>query len=616
MQKYKLFRGSAAPAEAQPATDTTPVVASQEPPATGIASGNTAAVSDAVIMMIDDEPINMEIVQAYLETAGYSNFITTSESTSAMEIVKQELPDVILLDLVMPEVSGFDILEQLKRDDSLVHIPVIVLTSSNDSETKLKALQFGATDFLAKPVDTSELMLRLRNTLRAKAYQDHLIYYDSLTGLPNRRRFADRLMIALERAKQTNECGAILHIDLDRFKRINDTLGHSVGDKLLQVVAVRLELRIRDGDALGKFHDADARASLSRLGGDEYTIMIPRLARPENAAHVARRILAAMEEPFQVNGNELFVTPSIGISIFPDDGDNIDTLLKHADIAMYHAKQHGRNGFEFYSREMNSRSLERLNLENDLRNALDNNELQLYYQPKLDVKSGRITGAEALLRWEHPELGMVSPVEFIPLAEESGLIVPIGTWVLEMACSQAMAWQAAGHGSLKIAVNVSVRQFNEPALISVVKTALANSGLQSENLTLELTENMLMDGAESNIERLHLLKEIGVKLSIDDFGTGYSSLSYLQRFTIDELKIDMSFIKQIQTETDKAPIVDAVIAMAHNLSLDIVAEGVETGLQLEYLRQRGCGVYQGYLFSKPVPAARFAELLAGTAPAE
>ena len=609
MQKYRLFTGNAAPAETQPATDAAPVVARHKYPAASTAGGNTAAVSNAVIMMIDDEPINMEIVQAYLETAGYSNFITTSESSRAMEIIKQELPDIILLDLVMPEVSGFEILEQLKRDDSLVHIPVIVLTSSNDSETKLKALQYGATDFLAKPVDTSELMLRLRNTLRAKAYQDHLIYYDSLTGLPNRRRFAERLTVALERAIQTNECGAILHIDLDRFKRINDTLGHSVGDKLLQVVAVRLELRIRDRDALGKFQDADVRSSLSRLGGDEYTIMIPGMKRPENAAQVARRILAAMEEPFQVDGNELFVTPSIGISVFPDDGDNIDTLLKHADIAMYHAKQHGRNGFEFYSREMNSRSLERLNLENSLRNALENNELQLYYQPKLDVMSGRIVGAEALLRWEHPELGMVSPVDFIPLAEESGLIVPIGTWVLEEACKQAMAWQAAGHGSLKMAVNVSIRQFNEPALIKTVEAALEDSGLQPCNLTLELTENMLMDGAESNIERLHKLKELGVNLSIDDFGTGYSSLSYLQRFTLDELKIDMSFIKQIQTETDKAPIVDAVIAMAHNLSLDIVAEGVETGLQLEYLRQRGCGVYQGFLFSKPVTASEFSDLL-------
>ncbi len=363
MQKYKLFRGNAVPAETQSTTNAEAVVAPQVSRSGGNMDRNAAIVNDAVIMMVDDEPINMEIVQAYLEDAGYSNFITTSDSTRAIEIIKQKLPDVILLDLVMPEVTGFDILESLKRDDSLVHIPVIVLTSSNDSETKLKALHHGATDFLAKPVDTSELVLRLRNTLKAKAYQDHLIYYDSLTGLPNRRRFSERLSVALERAKQQKEYGAILHIDLDRFKRINDTLGHSVGDKLLQVVAVRLELRIRSGDALGKFKDVDVRSSLSRLGGDEYTILVPRMVRPEDAAHVARRILVAMEEPFKVNGNELFVTPSIGISVFPDDGDNIDTLLKHADIAMYHAKQHGRNGFEFYSREMNSRSLERLNLE-------------------------------------------------------------------------------------------------------------------------------------------------------------------------------------------------------------------------------------------------------------
>jgi diguanylate cyclase (GGDEF)-like protein len=452
-------------------------------------------------------------------------------------------------------------------------------------------------------------MLRLRNTLRAKAYQDHLIYYDSLTGLPNRLRFAERLALALEHAKRTNECGAILHIDLDRFKTINDSLGHSTGDKLLQAVARRLELRIRDGDSLGRLHDADVRASLSRLGGDEYTILLPGMERPESAAHVAQRILAAMDEPFEVDGNELFVTPSIGISVFPDDGEDIDTLLKNADIAMYHAKQHGRNGFEFYSSEMNSRSLERLNLENRLRNALDNNELQLYYQPKVDVMTGSVVGAEALLRWEHPELGMVSPVEFIPLAEEAGLIVQIGAWVLKTACNQAMEWQAAGYEPLKIAVNVSIRQFNEPAWINTVQAVLEQSGLQPGNLTLEFTENMLMDGAETNVEKLRLLKKLGINISIDDFGTGYSSLSYLQKFTIDELKIDMSFIRQIQSGTDKAPIVDAVIAMAQNLSLDIVAEGVETDMQLEYLKQRGCGVYQGFLFSKPVTAAGFANLL-------
>ena len=368
-------------------------------------------------------------------------------------------------------------------------------------------------------------------------------------------------------------------------------------------------MRIRDGDSLGKFHDVTERASLSRLGGDEYTILLPGLERAENAAHVARRILRVMEEPYDVDGNELFVTPSIGISVFPNDGEDLDTLLKHADIAMYHAKQHGRNGFEFYSSEMNSKSLEQLNLENSLRNALDNNELQLYYQPKLEVNSGKIVGAEALLRWEHAELGLVSPLEFIPMAEETGVIVSIGTWVLKTACEQAMEWQAAGYEPLSIAVNVSIRQFNEAGWIKTVESVLAGSGLPPRYLTLELTENMLMDDAESNIEKLHLLKELGINLSIDDFGTGYSSLSYLQKFTIDELKIDMSFIRQIQTVTDKAPIVDAVIAMAHNLSLDIVAEGVETDIQLEYLKQRDCGIYQGYLFSKPVTASEFSELL-------
>jgi len=612
MKKYKLFTHNAAPAGTGSAVNTVDGSAREKYPVASGITRNDACATDASILMIDDEPINMEVVQAYLEDAGYRNFITTSDSTCAMDIIRQKMPDVILLDLVMPEVTGFDILEQLQSDESLAYIPVIVLTSSDDPETKMQCLQFGTADFLAKPVDSSELVLRLRNTVRAKAYQDHLVYYDSLTGLPNRRRFAERLELALDHAKQSRESGAILHIDLDRFKKINDTLGHSAGDELLRQVSQRLEKHIRDGDSLGRLYDVGERASISRLGGDEFTILLPEIGHVQSITYLAQRILAVMEVPFEINGNELFVTPSIGISIFPDDGMDMDALLKHADIAMYQAKQHGRNGFEFYSSEMNARALEQLKMEAGLRTALDNNELQLYYQPKLDVMNGGIVGAEALLRWEHPEMGMVSPVDFIPLAEETGLIVPIGARVLKMACRQARAWHDAGYGFLQIAVNVSIRQLQDSTLVRTVQAALEESGLQPQALTLELTENMLMENAEASIEKLQQLKGLGVKISIDDFGTGYSSLAYLQKFTIDELKIDRSFIMQIEAGTDKAPIVEAVVAMARSLNLAIVAEGVETCAQLEYLQKKECDVYQGFLFSKPVPADEFANLLAGT----
>ncbi len=605
MDSYKLFSSNAAQCNDTPVVDDLHADASGAGPAAGDDFQHESLIANATIMMVDDEPINMEVVQTYLEDAGYRNFITISESNRAVGIIRQKDPDVILLDLVMPLVTGFEILEILRADAELKHIPVIVLTSSDDSETKLKALHLGATDFLAKPVDSSELSLRLRNTLAAKAYQDHLTYYDSLTGLPNRRRFSDRLAMALEHSRQTGVSGGVLHIDLDRFKQINDTLGHTVGDALLKAVADRLELRLRGGDAVGRFREDDIRISLSRLGGDEFTVLLPTIDSAESAARIARRILNALSESFDINGHELFVTPSIGISVYPNDGDDIDTLLKHADIAMYHAKQHGRNCYEFYASEMNARSMERLSIENNLRNALSRDELLLHYQPKVDIMTGQICGAEALLRWNHPELGMVSPLDFIQLSEETGLIVPIGDWVLRAACRQAKAWQTVRQAPLQMAVNVSIRQFLDPNLLTSIREALDDSGLEPQYLTLEMTENMLMENAASNIEALCRIKELGIKLSIDDFGTGYSSLSYLKQFPLDELKIDRSFVTEVQPGNDRAPIIDAIIAMARSLDLSIVAEGVENEPQLEYLRARGCCVIQGFLFSKPVTIDAF-----------
>lgn len=571
------------------------------------AAEQVAELLKATVMMVDDEPTTLEILQAFLEDAGYQNFIATTESPRALDLVANERPDVVLLDLNMPQVNGFEILTTMRADSRFKHIPVIVLTSSNDSETKLKALRLGASDFLAKPVDSSELALRLRNTLAAKAYQDRLAYYDELTNLPNRRLFMDRVRWAFQRSERDGTKGAVLHVDLDRFKQVNDTLGPRVGDLLLESVARRLQQFVREVDTVSRVDPNDP--SLARIGGDEFTVVLADIARAENAATVAHRVLAAFEEPFNVEGHDVFVTCSIGIGIFPDDGADIDTLLKHADIAMHHAKQHGGNTCEFYSAEMNARAMERLSLENRLRTALERDELFLVYQPKVEFATGNIIGSEALLRWQSPELGLVSPLQFISLAEETGLIVSIGKWVLETACKQNRAWHQAGHESLRVSVNVSGRQFRDREFIEKIRDVLASSQLEAQFLTLELTESLIMDNAKENVEALHQIKEMGITLSIDDFGTGYSSLSYLRRFPLDELKVDRSFVQQIPENADDVAITTAIIAMAHSLRLAVVAEGVETEEQLQTLKGQGCDEYQGFFFSKPVPKDEFTDLL-------
>jgi diguanylate cyclase (GGDEF)-like protein len=568
------------------------------------------ALRDATVMMIDDEETTIDVLQAFLENEGYKRFVTTSESSRAMELITSENPDVLLLDLHMPKVTGFDILTLLRRDQRFRHMPVIVLTSATDSDTKLKALQLGASDFLAKPVDPSELALRLRNTLAAKAYQDRLTFYDSLTGLPNRRLFMDRLLWSLRCAKREGTSGAVLHVDLDHFKKINDTLGHEIGDGLLVEVGRRLQPCVPELGALNGSDGADSQPFLSRVGGDEFNLLLPEVKRVENAVRAAGNILAAMKEPFFIDGHEVFITGSIGVAVFPNDGDSGDALLKHAGVAMNQAKQRGRNTYEFYSPKMNARALERLKLENQLRRALDRNELLPFYQPKVDLQTGQVRGAEVLLRWNHPQRGFVSPVEFIPLAEENGMIVEFGEWVLNAACKQNKAWQTAGLPNIRVAVNVSARQFRDGRFIQTLRQALQASGLDPQFLTLELTENTIMENAQENLDTLHAIKEMGAKLSVDDFGTGYSSLSYLKQLPLDELKIDRSFIVGIRSEEDDAPIVTSIISMAHSLHLRVVMEGIETEHQLVFSRDRGCDEYQGFLFSKPVPSSEFEKLLA------
>ncbi len=567
-------------------------------------------LAKATVMMVDDDPIMIDAVEAFLGEAGFDAFISTTDPEQALAMIRSNKPDVVLLDLMMPILSGFDILERMRADAEFRYVPVIVLTSSSFSETKTRALELGATDYLAKPVDPSELILRLRNTLAFKAYQDQLAYYDTLTGLPNRKMFLERLDSALKRVHGSGRSCALLNFNIDRFRQINDTLGHRTGDELLRAVAHRLEESLRAGDAVGRLIEGESRVSMSRVGGDEFSCLVVELNQAPNAAAIARRTLALFTEPFLINGHELFVTGSIGIAVYPNDGAASDLLMKNANAAMSNAKRQGGNRFVFYSNEMNARSLERLTLENRLRNALSRGELILHYQPKVDVTSGRIVGAEALLRWQSPELGMVSPGVFIPLAEETGLILAIGEWVLFSACRQSKALQEAGHGIVPIAVNVSSVQLRGKELLASISTALEETRLDPRSLILELTESMLMDNAKGAVDVMRAIKALGVQIALDDFGTGYSSLAYLKQLPLDELKIDKSFIDTVTTDSRDAAIVSTVVALAHGLGLKATAEGVETKAQLAMLGRLKCDQYQGFLYSKAVPAERFAEIAA------
>jgi len=424
----------------------------------------------------------------------------------------------------------------------------------------------------------------------------HLAYHDALTGLPNRLLFKDRLTVALSHAQRDRTRLAVLFLDLDRFKVINDSLGHNIGDQLLQAVAARVQSCVRESD------------TVARLGGDEFTLLLP-LSRSDDAAPVAQKILEAIRYPFHIEGREFFITTSLGISLYPEDGTDAETLIKNADTAMYQAKELGRDNYQLFNAFVNAKALQRIALEHGLRRALANDEMAVHYQPIVDLRTSRITGMEALLRWTHPQMGRVPPGVFIPVAEATGVMVPIGSWAMRAACAQAKALHDAGHPELSLAVNLSVCQLQSPDLLDRVKEILDETGFPARLLELEITESGAMQAPEISIRTLYELKKLGIRISLDDFGTGHSSLSYLKRFPIDTLKIDQSFVRDINTDPDTAAIVTAVIAMAHSLRLSVVAEGVEFADQSKFLKRYGCDLMQGYLVKPPVPAEEFVELL-------
>lgn len=582
----------------------------------GVASGTQAdpgveprVMINGSVMMIDDEPIMIEVVREFLDEAGYREFVGVSDPSIALARIHAERPDVLLLDLMMPRVSGFEILAKVRADPHLKLMPVIVMTSASDATTKLQVLELGATDFLEKPVDPSELTLRLRNTMAFKAYHDRLVYFDPLTGLPNRRLFLSQLASSVRRARRSQAVCALMHIDVDRFKQINESLGHRIGDTLLKSIAQRLQVCIRNTGSMPRIGDQPANLSMCRVGGDEFAALVPDFARIDDVEVIARRVIAVMSRPFDIEGHELFVSASAGIAAFPHDGDEPETILRHAEAALTHSKQRGRNTYSFYSSGLNAKALERLTLENQLRRALQRDEFRLHYQPKLSVTTGRVVGAEALIRWAHPDLGLVPPGRFIPIAEESTLITEIGNWVLQEACRQCRDWSDIGLEPISVSVNASSPQFRDRRLLEDVTRALRNSGLNPHRLTIELTESMLMANSQESMEALKALKALGVGLSLDDFGTGFSSLAYLKRMPLDELKIDRSFVTGVPEDSDSGAIVSAVIALAHNLGLTVLAEGVELAKQLDFLRDRECDQYQGFLTAKPMPNADFVEFV-------
>lgn len=454
-----------------------------------------------------------------------------------------------------------------------------------------------------------ELNVAVEEVTQAKDRLRQLAYYDSLTSLPNRRLFTEQLDLLLRLAHRNGETLALLFLDLDNFKRINDSLGHSAGDLLLREVGIRLSGCVRESDVVAHYVESGPKIDVSRLGGDEFTVVLNQIDCAESAGIVASRCLEALSKPIVIGGHEVVVTPSIGIALAPADASDVDGLLKAADTAMYHAKSVGKNNCVFYHSDMDAAGVERLQLESDLRRAFERNEFVLHYQPQVDTRNGTVVGVEALVRWLHPEKGMIPPFRFISLMEEMGFIGALGDWVLREACRQMVVFESLGLTLPKVAVNVSALQFNA-AFIRSVREVLQETGLAPDKLELELTEGVVMGDAVATIQALVDLKELGVSLSIDDFGTGYSSLSYLSRFPLDELKIDRSFVIELENSASDASLVIAIIAMARSMNLRLVAEGVETREQYHFLTSNGAHVIQGYIFSKPVPADELQALLA------
>jgi diguanylate cyclase (GGDEF)-like protein len=612
------------------------------------------------VLIVDDTPANVGILVEYLEDRQVRVAVAQEgeEGLARAEFVQ---PDLILLDVMMPGMDGFETCRRLKASAATRDIPVIFMTALTETPDKLAGFAAGGVDYVTKPFQIDEVWARVTTHLALRSAQkrlaeqntqlqqeialrrraeadlqaandllearvaertaelvstnarleqkiadynqaerriDFMAHHDALTGLPNRLLLEDRINQAIAQARRhQEEMVAQLHIDLDHFKTINDSLGERIGDRMLQAVAARLQECTREGDSLGC------------LGGNAFGICLAALRSSNDAALVASKILESLSQPFHVEDHELHVTASIGVGLFPSDGGDAAALLRAANAAMYKAKQTGRGNYQFFTAALHEAAKRRMATTNRLRQALAHDEFCVYYQPQVDMESGRIFSAEALLRWTPPGKAPRSCVDFIAIAEETGIIVPIGEWVLRQACAQLKRWREGGHPDMRIAVNLSARQFTQANLTDFVAQVLAETDIPADALELELTESLTMQPSDDNLAVMHRLNNMGVQLSIDDFGTGYSSLAYLQNFPIHALKIDRSFVIGINEETHDAAIVTAIIAMAHSLHLNLIAEGVDRPEHVSFLTAHGCLAAQGYYYSQPVPADEMTELL-------
>lgn len=577
------------------------------------------------ILVIEDQQAIRDNILELLEAENYEG-IGAANGSVGIALAKEHIPDLILCDVMMPKIDGYGVLEALKYDPITAAIPFIFLTAKADKLHLRQGMELGADDYLTKPCTSEDLLKAIASRLQKQAtvagryttalkqasqQLNHFNYYDPLTNLPNRQLLQERFNQALQRdiLRQSNPDLAqaavndeqflpIICLSLDRFSRINETLGHSSSDSLIKGIARRLQSCL------------DSNDTIAHLSLEHFAILPTKMHQKKAIGDFAQTILDVISKPFLLeDGNEILITASIGISLYPHNGKSLEDLLQNATKAMNHANKLGGNYYEFYASSLSFGGYQRLALEARLSYALEREELQVYYQPQVNLLTGKIVGAEALLRWNHPELGLVSPAQFIPLAEETSLIVPIGEWVLKTACKQIKHWQNIGFPSLRVAVNLSARQFNQPNLRSLVSKTLIETGLDPEYLELELTENILLENVEVAVTRLTALKALGLQISIDDFGTGYSSLNYLQHLPFDSLKIDQCFIRNINENTKNQAIATAIIQMAHQINLKVIAEGVETEAELAFLRQHQCDDIQGYLFSRPLSAEGFENLL-------
>jgi diguanylate cyclase (GGDEF)-like protein len=568
------------------------------------------------LLVVDDIADNRAILNRYFRRRGF-DIVEADNGAAALALIAEQAFDAVLLDVVMPGMNGIEALKQIRANHSPTSLPVIMVTAKVESEDVVRALELGANDYITKPIDFAVASARIHSQLarlkaeralaqhvqklesinrqleheiaerkQSEARVRHMAQHDSLTGLGNRVHFRDQLVRALARMEERSGHIALLFIDLDQFKLINDTLGHRIGDLLLTAVGQRLQHSIKDCDTVG------------RLGGDEFAIIQIAKERPEEAGALAARVMNAVAQPYSIEDHQLVVSCSIGIAWAPDDGNDPDVLLANADLALYRAKAEARGSCRFFEAEMNELAQARRLVERDLRDALQLGQFELHYQPLFNLDGAGITGFEALVRWNHPVRGTVPPLDFISLAEEMGLIIPISQWVLREACREASRWPS----DIKLAVNLSPMQFRGGTLVQDVVNALAASGLEPDRLELEITETVLLDDNKKTMQALHQLRDLGVRISMDDFGTGYSSLSYLRMFPFDKIKIDRSFVRDLPANNDSTAIVRAIIGLAGSIGMVTTVEGVETMEQFDYLKAEGCTEVQGYLISRPMPA--------------